>query len=204
MKIYRQNEKYKDYHKITQKKYTQSKRGKKWLIRYRLSDASKNNKKKYRDSQKGKDLRLIWLNTVSGKRSRFINRIKRRESENNSEHHWSSEEYQLKLLKTKGICIVCNKPYSKTRIHMDTPDHTFSVIQAGKFYNKYKTKWIYTIDGIIPMGFNCNIIKNDTIPNYIERILQLDDPTTADEAIKIIKKYERQVNNNFIIRCQNM
>jgi hypothetical protein len=150
----------------------------------RFQKMNKESQYKYRHSQKGRN------NYLRGS-------MRRIEAVNNSIQNWTPEEYQIKLLKTKGFCITCNKPYSKTRIHMDTPDHTFSVIRAGDFYKKYKVKWIYTIDGIIPMGFTCNIIKNDKVPKHIEKILQLDDPTTLEEATKIIKRYELQVNEEF-------
>lgn len=75
----------------------------------------------------------------------------RRAREKQVYHNFSLKEWNKKLLSTDGICLKCNKNIGIDNL---TLDHIVPISKAPK-------RFIYTINDIQPLCFQCNRIKNN-------------------------------------------
>ena len=66
------------------------------------------------------------------------------------------DEWKQKVEQTKGICPICNRPYSNIFPFCATLDHTPPISKAP-------TGFHYTIDDIQPLCGSCNSSKRDRI-----------------------------------------
>jgi hypothetical protein len=172
LKEYKKRNKYitylnSDKYKQERKEYKQSEDGKLANKKYSMTDKRKQVLKNYSKTNNFKQTQNRYHKTISGKYTRLLGKLRRKERLNNCIHSFTKEEWKQKCEATNGICLCCHTPFDNYS-HKLSLDHIFALYWANIYFKQTGIKFVYTIDQVQPLCLSCNSSKQCRLTNGVQ------------------------------------